>query len=65
MKYLVYFEVFGKKMKAEIDADSPEDAKYKLYGKIIFHKVHQVGYSKAGTGNDTIDRLNDIFGMFK
>lgn len=40
-KYDVYFEIFGKKMKASVAAKSEEDAKAAIKEKIIFHKVHE------------------------
>lgn len=40
--YQVYFEMFGKKMKAEIKAKSEADAKQQVINKIIFHKVQAV-----------------------
>jgi hypothetical protein len=39
MKYTVYFELFGKKMKTTIDADTEEMAKSIIRDKIIFHKI--------------------------
>ena len=42
MKYDVYFEIYGKKMKATVEANSEEDAKYLVRGKIKFHKVVEI-----------------------
>ena len=39
MKYQVYFEIGNKKMQMEIKANSVEDAKYRLLGKINFIEV--------------------------
>ena len=41
-KYHVYFEIYGKKMKATVEATSFKDAKDKVKDKIIFHKVEPV-----------------------
>lgn len=41
MRYKVYFEIYGKKMVAEIEASSKEDAEYKLRGKIQIHKIEE------------------------
>lgn len=39
MEYTVYFEVFGKKMKTNVYADSKSNAKEKVINKIKWHKV--------------------------
>jgi len=39
MIYHVYFEFYGKKMQADIEADTPNDAKEIVRNKIIFHKI--------------------------
>ena len=39
--YIVYFEIFGKKMKTTIEASSEKDAREKIANKIIFHKFEQ------------------------
>ena len=53
-EYTIYFEIFGKKMKTTIYADSISEAKNKLKEKIIFHKIEE---------NNPIDFLQNIFGM--
>ena len=50
MKFTVYFEIGGKKMRTEVEAD-------KIYGKIKFHKVE---LSDKGQ-----DMFNQLFGGFK
>jgi hypothetical protein len=40
-KYKVYFEIFGKKLVVEIAADSEEQAKYMVIGKIKWHKIER------------------------
>ena len=42
MKYKVYFEIYDKKMVTEIEANSKEDAEYKLRGKIQIHKIEEI-----------------------
>ena len=59
MKYTVYFEIFGKKMKTTVDAKSEEDAKYRIMGRIIWHKVVP---EKIGD-DSVIDFLKGTFGM--
>ena len=53
-KYLIYFEIFGKKMKTEIFAASKEEAKRKMKEKIIFHKIEKIS-------DPTVDYLKNIF----
>ena len=52
MKYTVYFEIFGKKMKTTTEALSPTAAKEQVRNKIIFHKIEPE--------NDIWDYLNKI-----
>ena len=53
-QYTIYFEIFGKKMKTTIQANSELDAKQKLKDKIVFHKVEEF---------DFIDSFRKIFGF--
>lgn len=53
-EYIVYFEIYGKKLKVRIAANSKEDAKYKVMGKIKFHKVEPV--------SSVLDFFKDIMG---
>jgi hypothetical protein len=41
-KFIVYFELFGKKMKTEVFAKSERDAKKRIAEKIVFHKIEPV-----------------------
>lgn len=54
--YTVYFELFGKKMKYTVKADSEEGAKYKIMGKVKWHKI-------VKQEDDVLKGLKDIFGM--
>jgi len=59
-KYIVYFEIFGKKMKTKILAESKEKAEQQVKDKIIFHKVvidEQDDFNKI---MDTLDSITDI-----
>ena len=53
-QYTIYFEIFGKKMKTTIYADSEIEAQNKLKDKIIFYKIEE---------NNPIDFLQNIFGI--
>ena len=63
MKYTVFFEVYGKKLKANITADSPQDAEYRILGKVKFHKVALVDEPFAD--DEVLGFFDDIFGGFK
>jgi len=63
MKFTVYFEIFGKKMRTIIEATSEEDAKYQVMGKIKWHKFERrtvkidddpVGFFEANIWNEMI-----------
>ena len=41
MRYTVYFEIFGKKMKTDVDASSEAEAKEKVSARMIFHRVEK------------------------
>lgn len=64
--YIIYFEIFGKKMKTIIEADSKKEAKQKVKDKIIFHKI--IGENEGvneGVKNQNLDldRLKDFLGI--
>jgi type II secretory pathway component PulF len=40
-EYKIYFEIFGKKLKTTIFADSENEAKQKLLNKITWHKIEK------------------------
>lgn len=67
--YIIYFEIFGKKMKTTIDANSQKEAKQKVKDKIIFHKIDGVNEGvDEGVKNENIkqfdiDGLKDFLGM--
>ena len=56
MTYTVYFEIYGKKLKTEVEAKSIEQAKYVVASKIIWHKV------EPKEDDAIIDRLSELFG---
>jgi hypothetical protein len=39
MNYIVYFEIYGKKLRKVVDAKSMTEAKTIVLNSIIFHKV--------------------------
>jgi hypothetical protein len=55
--YDVYFEVYGKKMKAAIPAWNQKQVEFILFSKIIFHKVEP---SKE-EGNNEFNKVTEEF----
>lgn len=55
--YTVYFEMYGKKMKTNILADSVIDAHTKVKDKVIFHKTI---VDNKDCLNKSVDILNNI-----
>lgn len=39
MIHIVYFELYGKKLKAEVEASSEEEARQKIINRLKFHKI--------------------------
>ena len=37
--YIVFFEIFGRRMKTTVLAENEEQAKRKVIDKLVFHKV--------------------------
>lgn len=62
-KIKVYFEIFGKKMVTEVEADNQDYAKAAVKNKIIFHKFEEVKEQKSPPSNP-MDLFNDIFKGF-
>ena len=53
----VWFEIYGKKLKTTIKADSMADAQNKVRQSIIFHKT------VLSESDKEVDALKNIFGM--
>ena len=53
--YKVYFEIYGKKLKIDIKANSLSEAMAKVKDSIIFHKIVPV--------DDDLQHLKDFFGF--
>lgn len=58
MKFTLWFEIYGKKMKCEIEANTEAQAEYFLRGKIKVHKIQK------SDDNQPPDFLTDIFSGF-
>lgn len=61
MKYKVEFEIFGKVMRGEIEANGEEDAKYLTLGRVM----RKVKFRKIVPVDDQVDFLMGIFGIKK
>lgn len=57
--YLVYFELFGKRMKVRIKATSKQDAQDQVARRIKFHKV------ELEETDRTVEDLMNLFKMKK
>ena len=56
MTYTIYFELYDKKMRCQIDAYSREGAIQALKDKIIIHRVDV-------DENQTVEFLKNMFGI--
>jgi hypothetical protein len=61
--WTVYFELFGKKMKTDVQADSPYAAQCKVKDKIIFHRTIESQSQTPKNEEDVFNSIRDIFGM--
>ena len=60
--YKIYFEIFGKKMKYEVEAESKNDAINKLKNKISIIKINE-GINEGINDDDVLENLKNMFGM--
>jgi len=60
--FIVYFELYGKKMKVKVLADSEELAKTQVQKDIKFHKLEKM---KNEEFNDTMDILDNFLNILK
>lgn len=58
-KYLVYIELYGKKMKVEINANTQHEAAQTVRGDLKIHKIDKI----KDDSNDVFNNLMDIFGF--
>lgn len=56
MKHTVYFEIYGKKMKTTVEANSEAQAKAVVKSKLKIHKVVAEG-DNFGLAKDIMDFL--------
>ena len=55
--YNVYFEIYGKKMKAKVLAENEIQAKQKVKDKVIFYKAE---IDKNDDYNKSIDMMDEL-----
>ena len=60
MKFTVYFEIFGKSMKATVEADSVDGAKYIVSGKVVRKIVFGDVVEEPKSGENAFDFLKNI-----
>lgn len=67
MKYTVYFELFGKKMRTTVQAASKIEAQEQILSKVKFHKIEpeRIAEKDAKVLVDGLQDFMDIFGMTK
>jgi hypothetical protein len=72
--YMVFFELYGKKMKIHIRADDEEEAKATIREAVIFHKIvddppyappEGDPFPPLDNNNDMFDYLMNLFGKPK
>ena len=62
MKYKVYYELGGHKMKSDIEARDEKDARNKIRDKLLFHRIDPV-HPTEPTNQTTTD--SDILSFLK
>ena len=63
-KYNVYFEIYGKKMKATVEAENQDSAREMIRSKIDFHKVQEV-YETKFKSDESTNNFNRIVKIFQ
>lgn len=59
--YTIYFEVFDKKMKIDIEAEGAVFAKKELIRRLNEVKIHEIRENKHVDDDDIINFFNNIF----
>ena len=60
MKYKVYFNSFGKKLKMEVEAKGKQEAIWLVRNEIKILKVEEID---TRSEDETLDMLKNLFGM--
>ena len=63
MTYTLYFSIYGKKMKCQIDAYDREGAIELLRQKIVIHRVDEEREPCLDGNDPDVEYLKSIFGI--
>jgi hypothetical protein len=63
MKYQVYLELYGKKLRVTVDAVSANDAIKQVRAAVIIHKVSKIESEVKVDEDSTIEMLKNLFNM--
>ncbi len=61
MKFKVYFEIYGKKMLATIEARNATEAKEEIKNRIEFHRIEEV--PEETIFDNSLEYLKNIMGL--
>ena len=60
MKYRIYFEAFGKKLKTIVEANSETEAMHSIRNQIEILKIEEIGGYQE---DETLNMLKNMFNM--
>jgi len=60
--FMVYFEIFGKKMRCELSCNTKEEVENLIKNKIKIHKIEKSA-PKNFDGEESLDFLKNMFGF--
>lgn len=63
VKYQVYIELYGKKLRVTVDAVSANDAIKQVREQLIIHKVGKVEKKVDIESDSTVQMLKDLFNL--
>jgi len=63
--YIVYFEIFGKKMKTTVFAETMTEAKQNVINKIKWHKVDERPKYDFKDMDEAFNSIMDLLGVNK
>lgn len=62
-KFKVYFQIYGKKMVATVDAATAKEARLMILEKLQIDLVEKLEEQKPPSDEDMLQGLKDIFGF--
>jgi len=63
--YTLYFEFFGRKMKTTVSAESCQDAKDQVAGRVNFLSIYENAECEAQSAEHNDPAVKKIFDLFK